>query len=89
MTSRYDGEIGETGWIKGTSFLKFLITGEELIEKVFIVDDSLLISKPFEIDESLATRHQWHNSILELKDGDIIFGFLLDYYHLPTILWGI
>ena len=36
------------------SFLKFLITGEELIEKVFVVDDSLLISKSFETNESLA-----------------------------------
>ena len=35
------------------SFLKFLITGEELIEKIFVVDDSLLISKSFETDESL------------------------------------
>ena len=53
MTSRYDGENDKTGWVKGTSFLKFLITGEELIEKVFVGDDSLLISKSFEIDESL------------------------------------
>ena len=27
--------------------------GEELIEKVFVVDDSLLISKSFETDQSL------------------------------------
>ena len=27
--------------------------GEELIEKVFVGDDSLLISKSFEVDESL------------------------------------
>ena len=53
MTSRYDGENDETGWVKGTSFLKFLITGDELIEKVFVGDDSLLISKSFKIYESL------------------------------------
>ena len=49
----YDGENDEIGWVKGTSFLKFLITGEELIEKVFVGDDSLLISNSFELDESL------------------------------------
>ena len=54
ITSIYDGENEETGWVNGTSFLKFLITGEELIEKVFVGDDSLLISKSFEVDESLA-----------------------------------
>ena len=53
ITSIYDGENDETGWVKGTSFLKFLIMGEELIEKVFVGDDSLLISKSFEVDESL------------------------------------
>ncbi len=34
-------------------FLRLLITGEELIEKVFVEDDSSLISKSFETDESL------------------------------------
>ena len=53
ITTIYDGENDETGWVKGTSFLKFLITGEELIKKVFVRDDSLLISKSFEVNESL------------------------------------
>ena len=53
ITFIYDGENDEMGRVKGTSFLKFLITGEELIEKVFIGDYSLLISKSFEVDESL------------------------------------
>ena len=54
ITFTYDGENDETGWVKDISFLKFLIMGEELIEKVFVGDDSLLISKSFEVDESLA-----------------------------------
>ena len=45
MTSRYDGENDETGWVKGTSFLKFLIMGEELIEKVFVGDDSFALDQ--------------------------------------------
>ena len=53
MTSRNDGENDETWWVKGASFLKFLITSEELIEKFFVGDDSLSISKSFETDESL------------------------------------
>ena len=53
MTSRYDGENDEAGWVKSTLFLKFLITGEKSKEKAFVGDDSLLISKSFEIDESL------------------------------------
>ena len=69
MTSIDDGENDETGWVRGASLLKFLITGEELIEKVFVGDDSLLISKSFEADESLAVAFLFARKSKEMTVG--------------------